>query len=259
MHNTCTINQYIIDLILENKIDIIVLAEYKDNGQKLIYDLIQKGIFMKKYITSGCDRIKMFGTIKNVLPANQNKYYSIQIIDNKYILCGMHLPSRIYSDHKEKRNIVIDTIISDVNELEHRYKIENTILLGDMNENPYETGCINATKFHGIPSGDDAKRGSRKIMSRTFKMFYNPMWNLFGDFSYPPGTYYYNGNESDSSFWNIYDQVMIRPSMRDLFVDQSLKIVFETQNHSLIDKFKHPQKSISDHLPIVFEIKEEDL
>ena len=114
VHQNPVINHYIVDLIYENELDIIVLAEYKDNEQKLIDELIQKGIYMEKYLTSGCDRIMMFGSIQKVMPANQNKYYSIQIIDKKYILCGMHLPSRIYSDHQERRNIVIDRIVEDI-------------------------------------------------------------------------------------------------------------------------------------------------
>lgn len=39
-----------------------------------------------------------------------------------------------------------------------KLKIENTIILGDVNENPYDVGCLNATKFHGISSGADAKK-----------------------------------------------------------------------------------------------------
>ena len=87
-------------------------------------------------------------------------------------------------------------------------------------------------------------------------MFYNPMWNLFGDFSFPPGSYYYRGNEVINSFWNIYDQVMIRPCIRDFFIDSELKILCETKNRKLIDKNNHPSKKISDHLPIIFEIRE---
>ena len=169
VHQNTMINNYIVDLIYENGIDIIVLAEYNDHEQKLRNQLIDKGIYMEKYITSGCDRIKMYGSIQNVMPANQNKYYSVQIIDNKYILCGMHLPSRIYSEHWERRNIVIDMIVADINELEKKFKLENTIILGDINENPYDSGCLNATKFHGIPSGEDAQKGSRSIMGKTFR------------------------------------------------------------------------------------------
>lgn len=78
-----------------------------------------------------------------------------------------------------------------------------------------------------------------------------------GDFSFPPGTYYYAGNEVENSFWNIYDQVMIRPCLRERFADNELKILCETKNGTLIDANNHPDKRISDHLPIIFEIKED--
>ena len=64
VHQNPVINHYIVDLIYENELDIIVLAEYKDNEQKLIDELTQKGIYMEKYLTSGCDRIMMFGSIQ---------------------------------------------------------------------------------------------------------------------------------------------------------------------------------------------------
>ena len=42
VHQNPVINHYIVDLIYENELDIIVLAEYKDNEQKLIDELTQK-------------------------------------------------------------------------------------------------------------------------------------------------------------------------------------------------------------------------
>ena len=87
-------------------------------------------------------------------------------------------------------------------------------------------------------------------------MFYNPMWNLFGDFEAPYGTYYYGKNTIDNIYWHILDQVIIRPNLRDSFVDKSLKIITKTNSVSLLNKKGHPDKKTSDHLPIVFEIKE---
>ena len=89
-------------------------------------------------------------------------------------------------------------------------------------------------------------------------MFYNPMWNFLGDFSEPYGTYYHSTADTVNPYWNVYDQVIIRPSLRKRFVDENLKIITETTTMSLLDKNKHPNRSISDHLPITFEIKEEE-
>ena len=88
-------------------------------------------------------------------------------------------------------------------------------------------------------------------------MFYNPMWNLLGDFQQPYGTYYYSGSNPVNTYWNIYDQVIIRPALRKRFVNDSLIIIQETKTRYLLDRNGHPDKKFSDHLPIVFEIKEE--
>ena len=255
-HGNESINSIICDIILEKSIDIFVLAEYRADGQDLVQQLLQYNIQLKQYFTSGCERIVMFGVISNVMPGIQDKYYSVQIVDKRYILCGMHLPSQIYANHQERRNIIIDRIVKDINDLEKELKSEDTILVGDLNENPYEAGCLGASKFHGIPSGDDSMKGSRIIMDQQFKMFYNPMWNLFGDFHYPPGTYYYSGNDVNNTYWNVFDQVMIRPSLRERFVNDKLEILVGTEKVSFVDQNKHPCKRISDHLPIIFEIQE---
>ena len=89
-------------------------------------------------------------------------------------------------------------------------------------------------------------------------MFYNPMWRFLGDEKTPYGTYYHNNNNTINTYWNIYDQVIIRPQLKKRFVDESLKIITETKSKYLLDAKGHPDKSISDHLPIIFEIQEEN-
>ena len=49
----------------------------------------------------------------------------------------------------------------------------------------------------------------------------------------------------------------IHPCLRGQFVDDELKILCETKKRKLIDANNHPDKKISDHLPIVFEIMED--
>lgn len=125
------------------------------------------------------------------------------------------------------------------------------------NINPYDNSCVNARYFHGIPIYEDAMRESRNIAGKEFRMFYNPMWNFLGDFKEPYGTYYRSAADTFNPYWHIYDQVIIRPSLRSRFVDGNLKIITGSANVSLLDKNKHPNHSISDHLPITFEIKED--
>ena len=249
------INNYISDIIEENIVDIFVLAEYEANIDELKKKVKLHNIVIEQAITIGCDRITILKNGKDIKPGFQNKYCSMQIIDNEYLLACLHLPSKLYAD-KVKRGIAISRIVEDLQTYEENLGIEKTIILGDINENPYEIGCLGAIGFHGIPVYKDTMKKYRTIMEESFKMFYNPTWNLLGDFSFPPGTYYYSGNEVENSFWNVYDQVMIRPCLREQFVDDELKILYETKSGKLIDTNNRPDKSISDHLPIIFEIME---
>lgn len=250
-------NPIIRDIVCENRIDLLILAEYVDHINELRTELLQQGMDFEESITAGCERIIILSRKRELEPGFQNKYCSMQMIDHKYILVCLHLPSKLFSDYY-KRSIAINRIVEEIQNFESRLQIEKTMIVGDVNENPYEIGCLGADRFHAVPVYSDAKRLYRIVMEEKFKMFYNPMWNLFGDFSFPPGTYYYAGNDVLSSFWNIYDQVMIRPCLRNDFIDKELKILYKTETRRLIDENDHPLKSISDHLPIIFEIREEE-
>lgn len=234
----------------------VLLAEYAANADELINKLAARDIDMLQY-GSCSERIKMFGRIENIQYRMDSDHAVIRIINDKDILCCIHLNSKIYSDHEEIREIHMDQIIKDVQNVERELQSENTIVVGDFNINPYDASLINARHFHGIPIYEEAKRKSRIIAGKEFYMFYNPMWNLLGDAQEPYGTYYYAGNDPINTYWNIYDQVIIRPALRARFVENSLRIIKETKTRFLLDSNGHPDKKISDHLPIVFEIKED--
>lgn len=255
-HRNENINTIISELVLENNISIVVLAEYVANACELIDMLSYSGVHLKEY-GSCSERIKIFGKIENVDHRMDTEHAIIRIIDNKDILCCVHLNSQIFSGNKEYREVLIAQIINDIQTVELELQTENTIVVGDFNLNPYDPSFVDARYFHGIPIYAEAKRKSRVVAGKEFFMFYNPMWNLLGDSQQPYGTYYYSGSDAISTYWNMYDQVIIRPALRNRFVSDSLKILTETQTRFLLDRNGHPDKNISDHLPIIFEIKED--
>ena len=250
------INDILCKIVIEQKINIVILAEYADVVEDLILNLDLHGVRMKVYPTVGCDRITMLGTEISVRQSRQDTYYSMQIINEQYLLCGLHLPSSLWAD-KETQSLVFESTVHDVELAEEENGLEKSIVVGDFNQNPYENGCLSAKGFHGVPIADEALRLARTIYGKNYKMFYNPMWNLLGDAQEPYGTYYYAGNDPINTYWNIYDQVIIRPALRARFVENSLRIIKETKTRFLLDSNGHPDKKISDHLPIVFEIKED--
>lgn len=60
-----------------------------------------------------------------------------------------------------------------------------------------------------------------------------------------------------NEFWNIFDQVIVRPQLRSRFVDKELKIITKAQGVSLVTQNQQPNEKISDHLPIVFQLTED--
>lgn len=256
-HNNENINPILSEMIIENNASIVVLAEYAADSSDLVNRISALGKHMFWYLTTGCDRIVILGSVDDVESGRQTPHTSTQIINGKDILCGVHLPSQAYPDHEERSKITINRLITDIRSLEEELGTENTIIVGDFNINPYDNSCVGAPYLHSLPIYADTARKKRTVAGEEFYMFYNPMWNLFGDFESPHGTYYYGGSSTNNTFWNIYDQVIIRPGLRKRFVDDSLQIITKIKMVSLLDENGHPDSQFSDHLPIVFEIRED--
>lgn len=193
-------------MIVEQKSNIVILAEYEDIIEDLLYNLDLNGVRMNVYPSVGCERITILGNTKNVRQSRQSRYYSMQIVDDDLLLCGVHLPSQMWTDERTQ-TLAFQSVVQDIELAEKESGIDKTVVVGD--------------------------------------------------FNYPPGTYYYKGNKEKNEFWNIFDQVIVRPRLRSNFVDKELKIITKTQTVSLVTQNQHPNKEISDHLPIVFQLMED--
>ena len=113
-HKNENINPIICEIVAENNISMIVLAEYNANMEDLLNTLFNtSGLSFQQYC-SACERIKILGTKCNIEPRFEKGYVTIQIINGKDILCCVHLNSKIYSNHIGYREILIGEIIGNV-------------------------------------------------------------------------------------------------------------------------------------------------
>lgn len=121
--------------------------------------------------------------------------------------------------------------------------------------NPFDSGVVQASGFHGVMTKAIASKRSRKVLSREFPFFYNPMWGFFGDRTPgPPGTHYFR-DKHVSFEWNIYSQVLIRPDALP-WMDDTIEIVDHVGEVNLLTKQGIPNRNVgSDHLPLVFGLK----
>ena len=173
-------------------------------------------------------------------------------IGNDFILVALHLPSKLRMQDKEQVFECL-RVARTIEEAENRVGHDRTIVIGDFNMNPFETGLVSADGFHAVMDRNVVSQVSRKVQGKECKYFYNPMWKLMGDdLNASLGTYYYRGGHI-SYFWNTFDQVLLRPSLLDYFKSQDISIISKIGNQNLIKNNKI-DKSFSDHLPIMIKL-----
>jgi len=66
----------------------------------------------------------------------------------------------------------------------------------------------------------------------------------------PPGTYYYSTAQHVSFFWNVFDQLLMRPDLIKKFEDGAFEIVHRFRHHQLLNRSGTPAAAYSDHLPL---------
>ena len=81
-------------------------------------------------------------------------------------------------------------------------------------------------------------------------------WNHFGDTGETPaGTFYYERAEHVNYFWNMFDQVLLRPELLTQFRNEDLNILTTDGVNSFLSERGTPDAEVaSDHLPILFRL-----
>jgi exonuclease III len=170
------------------------------------------------------------------------------------LLVGAHLQNRqtLYTEISRAERAW--DVARAVRLVDTRERNDRTILVGDLNMNPYEAGVVGTKGLHAVMTKDLARSVSVLSTRENHLCFYNPMWGCFGDVSPgPPGTHFFpSSQESTNHFWQIYDQLLIRPALIDQFV--KVEILDGDGQESFVTRTGRPRVNrLSDHLPLYFE------
>lgn len=183
-------------------------------------------------------------------------YFRIKEPANLFNLVLVHLRSQL-------RGKPIDWMegIRDVNAriqlFEGKSGDSRTIVVGDLNINPFDEELVAASGFHAMMTRRLATGQGRFVGGRSRPFFYNPMWSRFGceeATGRPPGSYYYDKAEHLRHYWNIFDQVLVRPCLLEHFKDQDLELVDQVGGTPLRKNGIPDATNFSDHLPILFKL-----
>jgi hypothetical protein len=247
-------------LARERSVDVIVLAESKTSLGVAI-ETLNKPAAAYQFCEGFCESISIFANFQPAFmkPVSESARVSIRRLTlparDDILIAAAHLPSKI---HFSDRSLVFEcaNLATMIAEQEKLVGHKRTIVLGDLNVNPFEDGMVATGGLHAVMSRAVALRSQRTVQATSYDFFYNPMWSHFGDGSdEPPGTYYYEKAEHLVYFWNIFDQVLVRPALLKGFENSGVQVVRTVGDVSLLKADGRPDAAVgSDHLPIVVEL-----
>jgi len=261
--NRQPIPHLVAQLAHQHAVDILMLAECVFAPAELLQRL--NATFINYHYASAdsfCERIKIFTRFspKFIRKKEEDNYTTIRHLElpekPDILLAVSHLRSKLHAtEHDQLRNC--ERLAGQIRYVEKQIGHQKTVLVGDFNANPFETAMISARSLHTVMTRQIAQKGTRKILGQEYPFFYNPMWGVWGDNNleqHPPGTYYWTKNLDVEFFWHMFDQVLIRPALLNYFDNRNLQILRTAGEVSLVTKNGLPDKSKSDHLPLLFKL-----
>ncbi len=255
-------------LIQEKNIDILCLCEVSREDVVFIWDCFSEFGFSvydgtikdgrKKFdlcVLYKTDLLELVNSEIISKPYIENNIYAGQEIDFKIKETGepitlylVHWSSRMYDHEDSAKKHYIGVALRDAvfASIEQR-NINNVIILGDFNEEPFNKSIT------------DILCASRDIslVKKSPRLLYNPFWrHLVSNQMFPEhkefeayGTYYYKSDGIHR--WRTFDQMIFSSSfVRDgnWFLDESKTEIFSDE---AFIKFIYNSKSRFDHLPVI--------
>ena len=249
------------EIIEHHDVDVVILAECSFRTEELVYSLNEKqSFYFPENGLAECKKIKIITKFhpKFLVPIYEEERFSIRkliISDNEKILvAGVHIPDKSHDD-ADNQLMICQRLRGSIEKMEKEHSIDKTVVMGDFNMNPFERGLVSAIGLNAVMSERIAQTGSRTVGNKEYQYFYNPMWSLYGDIgNNVEGSYFYRKNANLP--WNVFDQVLLRPSLIPNFEKDSLSFLNHSGKESILtNQMQYPNKKYSDHLPLIFKLK----
>jgi len=231
--NRKNLDNVICDIVTEFSCDVISIAEYGGNIKELIVQLNKDKLTYYKVDDIANQRVMIITKYKTsqIEDLYDAGYFTIKRIPHDalgmHIIAFVHLPSKLHVDDLT-RFTTAQRLKSEIERIEEEQKCDRTIVIGDFNMNPYEAGMSGASALHCLSSREIVKKRHRTVLGKTHTMFYNPMWSFMGDVYLPDGSYFYDDSSQEVNYyWNIFDQVIIRPSLIEFFDPSTVKVLYK--------------------------------
>jgi hypothetical protein len=244
---------------VENQgIDLLVLAESPYRPGELLNNLSDGGSSIMQFCEGTCESVQVFSRFPSVdvrplQEANRYTIRSVTLPATDFLFIGVHLKSKTWAN-AETQLLDCQQLASDIRRIEGEIGHERTVLVGDLNMNPFDPGVAACRGLNALMFRERVTAGPRSYHDQDYPHFYNPMWSRMGDLrAGPPGTYFYRDSNDVCHYWHMLDQVLIRSALVSSFLPDELRILESDGVDSLLAKHGDlTVPSVSDHLPLVF-------
>jgi hypothetical protein len=268
--NKKPLQDLVAQVVRSRDIDVVILLECHISVASLLLTLNPEGELLFQYAGTPADiqGEAPTGTIK-IFTRFASKFLEALEDDDRLTIRRLKLPLRTevilavvhFRSKLHWRNssqmFECANLTRTIADVEKRVGHTRTILVGDFNMNPFEEGLVAAAGLNATMTRRQALEECRTIRSKVYPFFFNPMWEHFGDGDRrPAGTYYYSSDDHVMYYWNMYDQVLVRPSLVEQFPKDGIEILTYAGTVSLLKPNGRPDKvAASDHLPLLFRLE----
>ena len=272
---TPLLQRVLAEVVNENKIDIVVLQEAFGkmvnsslNSQLEQYDEI---VTPGNVIENGVRIFLKRNAFQHSLVERHsgNKLVLVHLKKTggfeEFNIAAVHLHSKVGNSERQQlwKNLPIVNKIRDFED--KTANNNNTILVGDFNHNPYENNLLDPY----ILNCKDSKNlitiltNIHTSKSKQNNFWYNPMWNLLGDYDFTNGNErvtgtYFRYTMDETPIWNLFDGFILRSSIMDRVDYTQSSILTSTKTTQFLKSFTIGKgdslinEQLSDHLPIKF-------
>ena len=160
-------------LAAEHNAEIVVLAECEIPVEILLHHLNKTCPAFQYSPRTLCEKIEVFTKFRAefLKPLDEGKRYSIRRLAlparEEILVAVAHLPSKInFSEASQKEECCL--LAGRIRRVEEQEGHERTVLFGDLNVNPFESGVISTIGFHASMTRSVAAKGNRVVQGHSY-------------------------------------------------------------------------------------------
>lgn len=253
------LTDHIVRLAASRNVDVLMLAESTLKPADLLAKLNEQNDAPFDFPESDGSKIQFYARSRIgrvveqfVDPPGSITIRRIDLPNARSVLVAvLHLPSKLnWSVVTQAQNSV--AVAGQIALVEQDVGHSRTIVVGDFNMNPFDAGLTSALGFNAVVTRREARIRPRTFHGRSAAFFFNPMWSLFGDRGPRPAGTFYHRSPTDGQAWNLYDQVIVRPSLMHGL--SAVEIIQSDGVEPLTTRHGTLLRRASDHLPIFFSL-----